>query len=180
MIKAVSIYTDEYMSAMMRHIRSDAKRKRRLRSLVIMTIAGLTILISIFLPYYLRHGGNLFTPLAVVISAEYLVHIWFEWDGFLLKNEKANGIRKRTFVFGEDNFAMYTEEGGYYAERMSTYDNLRSAAETEDWFFIAFRNKQLCIIRKDDLVEGTVPELREFLINKMGDKFCTNDPQKGA
>lgn len=179
MIKAVSIYTDEYMSAMMRHIRSDAKRKRRLRSLVIMTITGLAILVSFFLPYYLRHE-NFFTPLVVAISVEYLVHIWFELDDFLLKKEKANGIRKRTFVFGEDNFAMYTEEGGFYAERMSTYDNLRSAAETEDWFFIKFRNKQLCIIRKDDLVEGTVPNLREFLTNKMGKKFCTDDPQKGA
>lgn len=179
MIKAVSIYTDEYMSAMMRHIRSDAKRKRRLRLLVIMTITGLAILVSFFLPYYLRHE-NFFTPLTVAISAEYLVHIWFEWDGFLLKKDKANGIRKRTFVFSEDNFALYTEEGGFYAERMSTYDNLRSAAETEDWFFIAFRNKQLCIIRKDDLVEGTVPDLREFLTNKMGEKFCTDDLRKGA
>lgn len=179
MIKAVSIYTDEYMSAMMRHINSDDKCKRRLRSLVILTIIDLAIFVLLFLPYCLRHG-NLFTPLAVVIFAKLLAHTWFKWDKFLLKADKANGIRKRTFVFGEDNFAMYTEEGGFYAERMSTYDNLRSAAETEDWFFIAFRNKQLCIIRKDDLVEGTVPELREFLTNKMGDKFRTNDPQKGA
>lgn len=178
MIKAVSIYTDEYMSAMMRHIRSDAKRKRRLRDLVIRTVISL-ILVSLFLFYFLWNV-NILTPIIIALSAECLVELWFKWDDFLLKSDKANGIRKRTFVFGDDNFAMFTEEGGYYAERMSTYDNLRSAAETEDWFFIEFRNKQLCIIRKDDLVEGTVSELREFLINKMGDKFCTNDPQKGA
>lgn len=178
MIKAVSIYTDEYMSAMMRHIRSDAKRKQRFRDLVIRTAISL-IVVSLALFYYLW-GMNIFTPLVVAFSARLLVDLWFKWDGFLLKKEKANGIRKRTFVFGEDNFALYTEEGGFYAERMSTYDNLRSAAETEDWFFIAFRNKQLCIIRKDDLVEGTVFELREFLTNKMGDKFCTDNPQKGA
>lgn len=178
MIKAVSIYTDEYMSAMMRHIRSDAKRKRRFRDLVIWTAISL-IVVSLALFYYLW-GMNIFTPLVVAFSARLLVDLWFKWDGFLLKKDKANGIRKRTFVFGEDNFALYTEEGGFYAERMSTYDNLRSAAETEDWFFIAFRNKQLCIIRKDDLVEGTVPELREFLTNKMGEKFCTDDLRKGA
>lgn len=91
MIKAVSIYTDEYMSAMMRHIRSDAKRKRRFRDLVIRTAISL-IVVSLALFYYLW-GMNIFTPLVVAFSARLLVDLWFKWDCFRSEgvSDKQNG-----------------------------------------------------------------------------------------
>ena len=78
---------------------------------------------------------------------------------------------KREYFFDDKGLTFIKRGTISEIKREFTYDQLYSATETNRYFYIYLYKNMICIIGKNDFIEGSAEELRGLLIKHMCDKF---------
>ena len=147
------------------------ERKPRLVLLCVVELMALCVLcFAIFVEYYLLHSPNLTTVMrAIAIN---ILSLWTLLCVPLLamiRGKKAYGFM-REFTFTDNEVRAHSKTSTAEGTATYQYAHFRRVYETRESLYFYVAPGQAFVFRKEDIIEGSMDELRGLLMAKLPPK----------
>ena len=159
-------YDKNALTAMAHVLRKTARRKRSRRSHIfgwIIIVLSLLITVPLDGSPLVIDGRKVLTWAVVLVL---LLTLIFEdrLNGYIARKRMLAGSERTECVFREEN---YTSSAGIATTEWS-YGNIKSVAETKNYFVFMFDTNHAQVYDKRTIAGGAVDEFRQFIAGKIG------------
>lgn len=153
------------------HSASEGVRSGR-HALFTLSIISLLIFVTCIKKFF---SGSDFSGAGAVLSGTFLYFFVKDLIKSFIKPKTPEDHINCEVIFGDESFGLLNNREIGNFERYKRYESLHSAGEWNDWFFVYLTEKEVSMMKKSEITEGTPEELREFLKNKLGTRFTVNN-----